>query len=148
MDIAAVPDHLHEDVVNLWRECGLTRPWNDPHADLRRAVDATSSTVLAALDGGMLQGSVMVGHDGHRGWIYYLAVGHAARRQGLGRRLMAAAEAWVREQGIPKIMLMVRESNTDVVEFYDRLGYTDQGSVVLGRFFDEALNESRATASG
>lgn len=147
MRIIDVPDELREAAVDLWHACGLTRPWNDPHADLSRALDAENSTVLAAIDAadGLL-GTVMVGHDGHRGWVYYLAVDSAERRQGVGRALMAAAESWVRARGVPKLQLMVRGTNTAVVDFYTSLGYADQECVVLGRFFDpsqDALRTSR-----
>lgn len=78
----------------------------------------------------------MVGHDGHRGWVYYLAVQHAEQRKGLGRQLMRACEAWVRECGVPKVQLMVRHANHDVISFYESLGYRDSDVVVLGRFLD------------
>ena len=88
----------HEtDAIRLWEACGLTRPWNDPSADLRRALDGPSSTVLGAVDaGGTLIGTAMVGHDGHRGWVYYVAVAPDRRGQGLGRALMEAADRGVR----------------------------------------------------
>lgn len=146
MRIIDLPDELHGAAVDLWRACGLTRPWNDPNSDLSRALDAKNSTVLAAIDAsdGLL-GTVMVGHDGHRGWVYYLAVDPAARRQGLGRGLMAAAESWVRARGVPKLQLMVRGTNTAVVDFYTSLGYADQECVVLGKFFDPSLDALRAS---
>lgn len=135
--ITDLPPSLHEAAVALWEECGLTRPWNDPHADLARALSGPSSTVLAAVTGtGALLGTAMVGHDGHRGWVYYLAVAPAARSTGLGRSLMAACEEWVAERGIPKLMLMVRGSNTAVLGFYGALGYAAEDTVVLSRWFD------------
>ncbi|WP_307718265.1 GNAT family N-acetyltransferase [Sphingomonas sp. TZW2008] len=78
-------------VIALWTRCGLTRPWNAPDDDFRRAIGGISSTILLSRDEDRVIGSVMVGDDGHRGWVYYLAVDPAARRAGLGRRLMAAA---------------------------------------------------------
>jgi ribosomal protein S18 acetylase RimI-like enzyme len=121
-------------VVALWRACGLTRPWNDPDSDLAMALRTPTATVLVATDGGeRLTGSVMVGFDGHRGWIYYLAVDPATRRGGLGRILMAAAEAWLRERGAPKLQLMVREGNEEALGFYAALGLEAQPVVVLGR---------------
>ena len=131
-----LPLSLREQAVALWEECGLTRPWNDPHADLDRALSGESSTVLAVVDDGVLVGTAMVGHDGHRGWVYYLAVAPAARGSGLGRELMAAAEEWVVARGIPKLMLMVRSSNTAVLGFYERLGYVLEDTAVLGRRLD------------
>ena len=68
-----------ETVVALWEVCGLTRPWNDPRADFRLACAGETSTVLAGRAGAEIIATVMVGFDGHRGWIYYLAVDPAAR---------------------------------------------------------------------
>lgn len=94
-----------------------------------------SSTILAAFDDlRVLQGTVMVGHDGHRGWVYYLAVADAQRRKGLGRRLMQASEAWLTARGVPKLNLMVRNTNGPVLAFYESLGYEDGEVVVMGRF--------------
>ena len=123
-------------VIALWDEAGLTRPWNPPAADLQRALDTSTSTVLGAFVDGRLVGTVMVGHDGHRGWVYYLAVTASERGTGLGRRLMQAAEAWLVEHGAVKLQLMVRESNAAVVGFYDRLGYTDADVRVLAKRLD------------
>ena len=81
-----------EAAAALWRQAGLTRPWNPPELDLRRALDGHTSTVLGAFDDERLVGTVMVGHDGHRGWVYYLAVDESRRGTGLGKRLMTAAE--------------------------------------------------------
>lgn len=137
--IDELPSSLHEAAVALWEECGLTRPWNDPRADLARALSGPSSTVLAARSaGGDLLGTAMVGHDGHRGWVYYLAVSPSARGTGLGRSLMAAAEAWVAERGVPKLMLMVRSGNTAVLGFYDALGYAVEETAVLSRWLDRS----------
>jgi ribosomal protein S18 acetylase RimI-like enzyme len=123
-----------EAVIALWHACGLTRPWNDPSQDFARAVGAESSTVLVAVSDGGVTGSVMIGDDGHRGWVYYLAVAESARRTGLGRRLMAAAEDWLRVRGCPKIQLMVRDTNAEALGFYAALGLEPQGVVTLGRF--------------
>jgi ribosomal protein S18 acetylase RimI-like enzyme len=131
-----LPASLREAAVALWEECGLTRPWNDPVADLDRALSGESSTVLAVVEDGELLGTAMVGHDGHRGWVYYLAVSAAAQGKGLGRKLMAAAEEWVVARGIPKLMLMVRGSNTAVFGFYEHLGYVVEDTSVLGRRLD------------
>lgn len=112
-------------VVALWEQAGLTRPWNPPALDLQRALDGSTSTVLGAYTGEQLVGTVMLGHDGHRGWIYYLAVDESHRGSGLGRNLMAAGETWLREHGAVKVQLMIRAGNTTVLGFYDHLCYED-----------------------
>ncbi len=127
------------DVIGLWQACGLTRPWNDPAADFALAVAGAESAVLLAREGdaskrGALAGSVMVGFDGHRGWVYYLGVAPDARRKGLGKALMEAAEEWLRARGAPKIQLMVREGNDAALGFYEAVGMERQPLVTLGRF--------------
>lgn len=124
-------------VVALWRACGLTRPWNDADADFALAARDPASAVLVARGVQGIEGSVMVGFDGHRGWVYYLAVAPEARRVGLGRALMAAAEDWLRARGAPKIQLMVREDNDAALGFYERLGLERQKVVTLGRFLKD-----------
>jgi ribosomal protein S18 acetylase RimI-like enzyme len=121
-------------VIALWQACGLTRPWNDPAADFARAMAGEHSAVLVARGGDEIAASIMVGEDGHRGWVYYLAVAPDQRRSGLGARMMMAAEAWLRARGVPKIQLMVREGNEDALAFYAALGLERQPVVTLGRF--------------
>ena len=123
-------------VIALWAACGLTRPWNDPHADFARALAGPGSTVLVVREGGGIAASVMVGHDGHRGWVYYLAVDPSRRRGGLGRAMMATAKDWLRARGIPKLQLMVREGNDAALSFYAALGLERQPVVTLGRFLE------------
>lgn len=121
-------------LVGLWRECGLVASHNDPGEDFRFARGGPASDVLVAQDGaGAILAGIMVGHDGHRGWLYYVAVSPALRGSGLGRRMVEAAEAWLRERGVWKAQLMVRETNRGVVSFYERLGYETAPRVVLGK---------------
>lgn len=134
--IAPLPEALVAEAVALWEEAGLIRPWNDPVADCRRALLGPDSTVLATCDAAGVSATAMVGHDGHRGWVYYLAVAPRCRGRGLGRRLMEACEEWVSARGIPKIQLMVRGENTVVRSFYKHLGYELSDVVVLSRRLD------------
>jgi len=123
-------------VIALWQRCGLTRPWNDPASDFDFALAGPASTVLVLREGATLIGAAMVGHDGHRGGLYYLAVDPAHRRQGHGRRLMAAIEQWLRERQVPKLNLLVRQENGAILGFYAALGYADQNCLCLGRRLD------------
>lgn len=136
VDIQQLPAHLYAEAVSLWQEAGLTRPWNDAHQDLRRAVRGPDSTVLACLQGGDLLGTAMVGHDGHRAWVYYLAVRDDQRKQGVGRALMQACEQWAVARDVPKLQLMVRTGRENALAFYERLGYSANDVVVLGRRLD------------
>ncbi len=121
-------------VIALWQACELTRPWNDSRMDFDRAIAGTTSTIFVVRDGGAIISSVMVGDDGHRGWIYYLAVAPDHRRSGLGRAMLAAAEGWLRKRGTPKLQLMVREGNTEALAFYAALGLEPQPVVTMGKF--------------
>ena len=120
----------------LWERCGLTRPWNDPLADIALALGSPTSGVLVGRRDDRIVASAMVGTDGHRGWVYYLAVDPQVRRQGFGRRMMQACEAWARDRGVPKIQLMVRASNAGTIGFYTALGYLQEDTLVLGKRFD------------
>ncbi|MBK6299164.1 MAG: GNAT family acetyltransferase [Sphingomonadales bacterium] len=122
-------------VVALWATCDLTVSYNDPHADFRFALNKYGSDVLLALDvGEKIVGSVMVGHDGHRGWIYYVAAHPNKRNHAIGRTIVEAAENWLKERGVGKVQLMVRETNTAVQTFYERLGYEHTPRVVMAKW--------------
>lgn len=123
-------------IVALWTRCGLTRPWNDPRADIALARRGANATVLVARNGHDIVASVMVGHDGHRGWFYYLSVDPAHQGRGFGRAITQAAEQWLTAQGVEKVMLMVREDNTAVHDFYRALGYADQPRTVFAKWLD------------
>ena len=120
--------------VAIWEAVGLTRPWNQPVDDFHRALAGPTSTVLGVFDDEELVATIMVGHDGHRGWVYYLAVQPSMQGQGLGSRMMQDAEGWLRELGVVKLNLMVRHSNSDALRFYKRLGYEDAEVTVLERW--------------
>ncbi len=126
-----------EAAIALWHQAGLTRPWNPPDHDLRRALDGHTSTVLGAFEEERLVGTVMVGHDGHRGWVYYLAVEESRRGTGVGKQLMTAAEDWLRKNNAVKVQLMVRSTNEAVLGFYDRLGYLDEDVRVRSKWLSE-----------
>jgi ribosomal protein S18 acetylase RimI-like enzyme len=122
-----------EAAVDLWRESGLLRPWNDPRADIRLALAGPSSAIIAARLETRLAATVMVGWDGHRGWIYYLAVARDLQRRGVGARMVKAAENWLARRDAPKLNLMVRAETSAVLGFYESLGYRRSDTVVLQR---------------
>lgn len=120
-------------VIALWEACELTRPWNDAAADFQRSVNGLTSDIILLEHEGHLTATVMVGDDGHRGWVYYLGVSPDHRDKGLGRTLMDAAEKWLRDRNAPKIQLMVRDDNEQAIGFYKALGYEVQPVVTIGR---------------
>jgi ribosomal protein S18 acetylase RimI-like enzyme len=136
LKISPITDADVEAVIALWRRCGLTRPWNDPAADIARARRGPNSTVLVGRADQAIVACAMVGHDGHRGWVYYVAVDPDAQSKGFGRAIMAAAEDWLRAHGLAKVMLMVRPDNANVQAFYDRLGYDVQERVIYAKWLD------------
>jgi len=122
-------------VVALWRACDLVASYNDPVADFRFAKAGPCSDVLVAVDdAGEIAGSVMVGHDGHRGWLNYVAARPASRSKGIGRCMVQAAENWLCQRGVVKVQLLVRETNTKVVGFYEHLGFEVAPRVVMSRW--------------
>lgn len=120
-------------VVALWKACGLFRSWNDPHKDIARKLRVNPEWFLVAEHGGRVVASVMVGYEGHRGWINYLAVEPAFQRRGTGRALMTEAERVLRAAGCPKISLQVRRTNPEVIAFYEKLGFAQDDVVSLGK---------------
>lgn len=118
-----IEDRDVEALVELWTACGLTRPWNDPYKDISFAREGCESTVLVAERDGRIIASVMAGHDGHRGMLYYVAVDPDLRREGLGKAAVRAAEDWLGRRGVWKINLLVRSENDAVRGFYESLGY-------------------------
>ena len=123
-------------LVGLWEACGLTRPWNPPASDIALLRRSGHGEITLAAEGERIVGSVMVGHDGHRGWVYYLAVAPECRKAGLGGRLMRAAEAWLTARGVRKLELMIRRDNADAAGFDHRLGYAEEPVAVMSRWLD------------
>ena len=122
-----------ESVVQLWSDCGLVVPWNDPHRDVQRKLQVQPDMFLVACSNEQVIGTVMAGYDGHRGWINYLAVHPRHGRRGIGRRLMDEAERRLRQAGCPKINLQVRSSNVGVIQFYKRIGFKQDDVLSFGK---------------
>lgn len=120
-------------LVALWDVCGLSRPHNHGPTDIAFARRGPNSDVLVLENGGGIIASVMVGHDGHRGWVYYVAVHPDHQRRTMGTRIMAEAEQWLQLKGVWKVHLMVRASNLSVQGFYQHLGFANDGVVVLAK---------------
>jgi hypothetical protein len=136
LSIAPIGDADVADVIALWQACGLTRPWNDPAADIALARRGPNSAILIGRDGDAMIATAMVGHDGHRGWVYYVAVDPARRGQGFGRAIMNAAEDWLRQAGIAKLQLMVRRENAKAGAFYQSIGYAESQTIVFAKWLD------------
>jgi ribosomal protein S18 acetylase RimI-like enzyme len=129
-------------VVDLWRVCDLLRPWNDPASDIAlcRATPTAELFVGVHRDGRSqrgLIGAAMTGSDGHRGWLYYVAVHPAHRGTGVGQALVRHAEQWLAGIGIAKVEIMIRDDNDAVRGFYERIGYAVEPRIVMSRWLRE-----------
>ena len=120
----------------MWQSCGLIVPHNDPVKDFRFALGKPASDILVAADTGIV-GAVMVGHDGHRGWLYYVAAAPDVQGSGVGRQMVEAGEGWLRQRAVVKVQLLVRETNTKVVGFYEHLGFEVAPRVVMSRWLEK-----------
>lgn len=133
MKIRPYAEHDRREIIDLWRSCDLIKPWNDPIRDIARKLSVDPERFLVGEIDDHVIASIMIGYDGHRGWINYLAVSRAHRRQGYGALLMVRAESMLRQTGCPKINLQLRTSNAPAIDFYNALGYFEDQVVSLGK---------------
>jgi GNAT superfamily N-acetyltransferase len=134
--ITSIEDRDVAEVIGLWRRAGLVREWNDPTDDIELARKERNATILLGRHDGALVASVLVGHDGHRGWVYYVSVDPDHRLKDYGRQIMISAEDWLRSRGIMKLQLMVRGDNARVHAFYESIGYYDQKRTTFAKWLD------------
>ncbi len=120
-------------VIDLWKRCGLTRPWNNPQADIARKLAVDPDLFLVGVLDGEIVATVMGGYEGHRGWINYLAVDPAQQRRGFGGLMMEAVEVRLLARGCPKINLQVRDTNQEALGFYRAIGYAVDPVISLGK---------------
>jgi len=122
-----------EEVIKLWEKCGLVVPWNNPQLDIERKLNENAKEILIGLVEKEIVATTFVGYDGHRGWVYYLGVKPKYRKMGFGNHLMEAAEQHLIKFGCPKINIMVRKSNSDVINFYESIGYKKDNVITLSK---------------
>ena len=129
-------------VIDLWMRCGLVTPQNNPRTDIQRKLQVAPELFLVGTIDAEIVATVMAGYEGHRGWINYLAVAPHLQKTGHGHQIMEHAEGLLRERGCPKINLQVRPTNKQVIEFYQRLGFSIEGAVSMGKRLvtDEPFN--------
>ena len=126
-------DSDRSDVIELWHRCNLVVPQNDPQHDIDMKLKAQSDLFFVGTVSNKIVATVMAGYDGHRGWIYYLAVDPDYQRKHIGRCMMEKAESALQKRGCPKINLQVRTSNQAVISFYERLGFSNDDVIGLGK---------------
>ena len=120
-------------VVQLWRDCALVRPVNDPQKDIRRKLAVQPDLFLVGTEGPRIVATVMIGYDGHRGWLNYLAVAPDQQQNGFGRQIVAEAENRLRARGCAKINLQVRRSNSAALAFYQKIGFSEDDVISMGK---------------
>jgi len=124
-------------VVSLWQLCELTVPWNNPYKDIARKLKVQPELFLVGMLDSLLIATVMGGYDGHRGWINYLAVHPDFQGQGYAQQVMENVESELRKRGCPKINLQIRSGNARVMAFYQKLGFTDDQALSMGKRLEE-----------
>ena len=123
-----------DGVDDLWREVFPDDPpWNRASVAVPAKLAVQPELFLVAMEARRVVGTVMGGYDGHRGWIYALAVAPSHRRRGIAVRLMGEVESRLRTAGCTKINLQVRAGNTAVAGFYEALGYAVEERVSMGK---------------
>ena len=120
-----------KQLIALWQACKLTRSWNDVDRDITFAMASPSSTILGGWKEHQIVAATMIGHDGHRGSLYYFAVHPEFRKRGIGSALMKAAEQWLKSQGVWKINLLIRDENMEAMGFYQSLGFAKNAVVSM-----------------
>ena len=137
MNIRPILDGDQAPLADLWTRCGLARPWNDPFSDIPFTQATAQTEIFVGEWDSAIIASVMCGHDGHRGWACYLAVSPDCQGQNLGRAMMTQAEDHLRALDVPKLELMIRETNAKVVQFYEALDYKTAPVIVMSRWLKE-----------
>ena len=133
MEIRSFQPPDEADVIKLWNQCDLVKPWNDPRKDIARKLQVDPELFLVGELNTEIIASVMVGYDGHRGWINYLAVNPDYRQQGVGKTLMTHVENLLLQRDCPKINLQIRNTNLEAVSFYRAIGYDIDDSIGMGK---------------
>ena len=134
MHLRHYQDSDEPEVIALWNEV-LTdsAPHNDPATAIRKKLEVGRDLFFVAVVEGAVVGTVMGGYDGHRGWVYAVAVRPGHRRRGIGAALLRRLEAALSERGCLKVNLQVRASNAGVIAFYEKLGYVVEERVSMGK---------------
>ena len=139
-EIRPIKSIEHQQLIDLWLECGLTRSWNNPEKDIQRKLSFQPDLLLGAFQKEQLVGSIMAGYDGHRGWMNYLGVLPNFQRQGIGKKLVEVTENGLQKLGCPKVNLQLRYSNFVARHFYRKIGYCEDAALSFGKrlVFDSA----------
>jgi N-acetylglutamate synthase len=115
------------EVLALWRLCeGVGLGPGDSVAELASYLDRNPGLSFVVRGRDAIEGAVIAGHDGRRGYLHHLAVAAGARRRGIGTALVGAVERGLAAAGIAKCHLFVKATNPDAVAFWARLGWIER----------------------
>lgn len=128
-------DSAHrQQVIALWeRVFGYDQPHNAPAVVIDRKLAMNDGLLFVALADARVAGTIMAGYDGHRGWLYSVAVDPAHRSRGLGARLVRYAEQALAALGCVKINLQIIADNEAVAAFYESIGYRIEPRISMGK---------------
>jgi len=133
-DVITYDDRYFEDVKALWRQALIDQTgWRAPEFVIPAKIAIQPELFLVAVAGNRVIGTTMAGYDGHRGWLYTVAVLQAFRRAGVGSALLREAEKRLLALGCPKINLQVVAGNASAAAFYEALGYAIEERVSMGK---------------
>ena len=134
-------DAVHRgQVVALWETVfRYEAAHNKPSLIIDKKLEVNDQLFFVAVADGAVVGTIMAGYDGHRGWIYSVAVAPSHRREGIGSRLVAQAEHALTAKGCVKINLQILEGNERVTAFYSVLGYSVEKRISMGKRISENL---------
>ena len=132
LEISSYHSTYQTAVIDVWKKCNLVVPQNDPLEDIQKKLDVQPELFFVALLKNKVIGSIMAGYDGHRGWLYYLAVLPEYQKKGYGKKLVKKAFTELRKLGCLKVNLQVRKDNTSIVNFYKHLGFKEEERISLG----------------
>jgi ribosomal protein S18 acetylase RimI-like enzyme len=136
MIIRKYTDNDRDGLVELWSE---SFPDNPPHNEPSKMIEAklqVDDLIFVAEDDRRIVGACMAGYDGHRGWLYSVAVLPDQRRRGIGQSLIKSAMKALREIGCIKVNLQIRASNHEVKAFYESLGFGVEERISMGAFLE------------
>ncbi|AQG97894.1 GNAT family acetyltransferase [Burkholderia sp. KK1] len=138
MIIRAFEPGDRDAVIALWRDvfpeyADASRPQRDPALSIANKMRTQPELFFVGLLDGQIAGTVMAGYDGHRGWVYSLAVASSLRGNGYGSALMQHAERALATLGCPKVNLQILSVKTELRGFYEKLGYRMDEVVSLGK---------------
>jgi len=122
-----------EDVIHIWKECGLIRSWNNPKLDIQRKVNIQKDLFFVGELSNKIIATAMFGYEGHRGWLNYFAVIPEFQKNGFGKQLLEFGEMILIAKGCPKLSLQIRADNKEAINFYEAVGYNKDKVVSFGK---------------